>query len=158
MPGAPRCWLNSKRALLRGAKNLCIKLNGGPPFELANACSASLISKSRNFTADDTILSRVESLPYVTMGHLKTQVFASELLASVTPEAFAVLFPIAIKKKSGLAAEIATRLQYMADDLSKQELYQLPPDTQSLSLRALQDLVEICNVCHVLGRFKNEVE
>ena len=88
------------------------------------------------------------------MRHLKTQVFASELLASVTSEASAVLYPIAIKNKSGLAAEIATRLRYIADDLSKQQLYQLSPNTQSLSLKALQDLVEICNVCHVFGRYK----
>lgn len=134
-----------------------MKLNTGPPFELAKARSASLISKSRNFIADDTILPRFESLPHVTMGHLKTQVFASELLASVTPKASAVLYPVAIKNKSGSAAEIATRLQYIADDLSKQELYQLSPNTQSLSLQALQDLVEICNVCHVFGRYKNEL-
>lgn len=134
-----------------------MKLNAGPPFELAKALSASLISKSRNFIAYDTILSRFESLPYVTMGHLKTQVFASELLASVTSEASAVLLPVAIQNKSGPAAEIATRLIYMADEFSKQALYQLSPNMQSLSLQALQDLVEICNVCHVFGRYKNEL-
>ena len=91
------------------------------------------------------------------MRHLKTQVFASELLASVTPEASAVLLPAAIENKSALAAEIAVRLQHIADDLSKQELYQLSPNTQSLSLQALQDLVEIGNVCHVFGRYKNEL-
>ena len=91
------------------------------------------------------------------MGHLKAQVFASELLASVAPEASDVLFPVAIKNKSGSAAEIAIRLKYIADELSKQELYQLPPDTQSLSLRALQDLVEICSVCHFSGRYNNEL-
>ncbi|KAF7503910.1 hypothetical protein GJ744_002991 [Endocarpon pusillum] len=79
------------------------------------------------------------------MGHLKTQVFASELLASVAVEASEVLLGVAIKNKSGSAGEIATRLGYIAIELSKQELYQLPPDTQSLSLQALQDLVEICN-------------
>lgn len=91
------------------------------------------------------------------MGHLKTQVFASELLASVTSEASAVLLPVAIQNKSALAAEIATRLGYMADAFSKQALYKLSPYMQSLSLRALQDLVEICNVCHVFGRYKNEL-
>ena len=91
------------------------------------------------------------------MGHLKTQVFASELLASVTLEAFDVLLPIAKKSKSGLAGEIATRLWYIADQLSTQELYQLSFHTQSLSLQALQDLVEICNVCHVFGCYKNEL-
>ena len=128
-----------------------------PLFGLAKARSASLISKSQTFIADDTILSRFESLSYVTMRHLKTQVFASELLASVLPEAFNVLFPIAVENKSGLPAEIAIRLGYIADELSEQELYQLPPDTQSLSLKALQDLVEICNVCHVSGRYSNEL-
>ena len=91
------------------------------------------------------------------MGHLKTQVFASELLASVTHEASAILYSVAIKNKNGLAAEIAIRLQYIAEDLASQELYQLSPDIQSLSLRALQDLVEICKVCHVLGRYQNEL-
>ncbi|MCJ1470420.1 hypothetical protein MMC07_009065 [Pseudocyphellaria aurata] len=77
------------------------------------------------------------------MGH--PQVFASELLASVTPQASADISRIAIKNKSGSAAEIAARLGYMADDLSKPKLYQLSPNMQSLSLQALQDLVEICN-------------
>lgn len=122
-----------------------MKLNAGPPFE-----STHVLASSRNHETS------FESLPHVTMGHLKTQVFASELLASVTPEAFAVLYPIAIKNKSGSAAEIAARLRYIADDLSKQELYQLSPNTQSLSLQALQDLVEICNVCHVFWRYKSE--
>lgn len=89
------------------------------------------------------------------MGHLKTQVFASELLASVTSEAFAVLLPIAKGNKSPSAGSIATRLRYIGSELSKQELYQLSPNTQSLSLQALQDLVEICYVCHVFGRYKN---
>lgn len=133
------------------------KLELKPPFGLAKARSASLVSKSRTFIADDAILSRFGSLPYVTMGHLKPQVFASELLASVAPEASVVLFPVAIENKSGSAAEIAIRLRYIADELSKQELYQLPPGTQSLSLQALQDLVEICNVCHVSGRYNNEL-
>ncbi|CZR61671.1 uncharacterized protein PAC_11568 [Phialocephala subalpina] len=79
------------------------------------------------------------------MRHLKTQVFPSELLASVASEASEVLIPIAIANMSGPAGEIATRLRYIAEDLSKQALYQLPPDTQNLSLQALQDLVEICN-------------
>lgn len=43
-------------------------------------------------------------------------------------EAFAVLY-LAIKNKKGLAAEIAT--SYIADDLSKQELYHI-----------------ILNICH----------
>lgn len=91
------------------------------------------------------------------MGHLKTQVFGSELLASVTSEASAALLPVAIQNKSALAGEIATRLKYMADQFSKQALYQLSPRMESLSVQALRDLVEICNVFHVFGRYKNEL-
>ncbi|KAH8812803.1 S8 family peptidase [Xylogone sp. PMI_703] len=79
------------------------------------------------------------------MGHSKIHVFASEVLASVAGDASDVLMPIAIKHRSGLAGEIATRLRYIPEYLSAQELYQLPPDAQILSLQALQDLVEICN-------------
>ncbi|KIW24023.1 uncharacterized protein PV07_09762 [Cladophialophora immunda] len=78
------------------------------------------------------------------MEHSKNRVFASELLASVALEASNVLFPIAVANKSALAANIASRLFYIAPHLSTQGLYQLPPDTQNLSLRALHDLLEIC--------------
>ena len=45
----------------------------------------------------------------------------------------------------------------MADEFEKQRLYQLSLNMQPLSLQALQDLVEICNVCHVFGQYKNEL-
>ena len=90
------------------------------------------------------------------MEHPKTQVFASEYLASVAPEASDVLLDIAIQNKSGSASQIATRLLYIADELSKQGLYQLPPIVQSLSLQILRDLVNICNVCHVPRTRNNE--
>jgi hypothetical protein len=139
----------------------CTKLKCGTPplVGLAEAHSVTtiLVSKSRNLLADDTKSLSRRVPPVCHMGHRKTQVFASELLASVAVEASDVLFPVAIDNKSGSAAEIAIRLRYIADELSKQELYQLPPDTQSLSFRALQDLVEICNVGHVFGRHDNKL-
>lgn len=92
------------------------------------------------------------------MGHSKIHVFASELLASVALEASEILFPIAIVNKSGSAGEIATRLRYIAGELSTQELYQLPPDTQNLSLQALQDLLEICKVGHGPERWNSELK
>lgn len=114
----------------------------------------ALLASSPNH---ESIFSSFGSLSFIIMEHLKTQVFASELLASVALEASNVLFPVAKENKSGSAAEIAIRLQYIADELSQQELYQLPPDTQSRSLQALRDLVAICNVYHVSGRYNNEL-
>ncbi|EXU99024.1 peptidase S8 family protein [Metarhizium robertsii] len=78
------------------------------------------------------------------MGHPKSRVFASEMLASVASEASDILFPIAIANMSASAGEIATRLRYIGGDLLEQQLYQLPPDIQSLCLQALQDLLKIC--------------
>ncbi|KAI1843016.1 hypothetical protein JX266_010869 [Neoarthrinium moseri] len=74
----------------------------------------------------------------------RNRVLAPKLLASVAQDASQILFPFAVANASGPAAEIATRLLYIADDLSTQELYQLPYDAGKLCLWALQDLFEIC--------------
>jgi hypothetical protein len=81
-------------------------------------------------------------------GNPKSDVFATEALASVAPKASEILYPIAIANRSALCAEIAVRLRYIADDLSCLELYRLPLETQTLSLEVLQDLLVICNVRH----------
>lgn len=88
---------------------------------------------------------------HIAMGHPKSRVFASEMLASVASEASDILFPIAIANMSASAGEIATRLRYIGGDLLEQQLYQLPPDIQSLCLQALQDLLKICKVGQSAG-------
>jgi hypothetical protein len=92
------------------------------------------------------------------MEHSRIHVFASELLASVALEASVVLLDIAVANMSGSAGAIAARLLYIAEDLSTQALYQLPPDTQNLSLQALQDLLEICKVGHGPERWNSELK
>lgn len=93
--------------------------------------------------------------PYVTMGNPK--VFASEVLALVARRAAIVLHRHAVQNVSASAAAIAGRLLYIADELSNHEPNQLQSDMQSLSLQALQDLVDICNVYHVSGDYDNEL-
>jgi hypothetical protein len=80
------------------------------------------------------------------MGNSKANSFASELLASVSKEASEYLFRFAISNKSASAGAIATRLAVIASELSVQKLYHLPPETQNLSVQALQDLLEISEV------------
>jgi hypothetical protein len=66
----------------------------------------------------------------------------------VALEASGVLFSIAKANKSPLCGNIATRLRFIADDLSCLELYRLSPETQDLSSQALYDLLVMCKVSY----------
>ncbi|RFU31060.1 hypothetical protein B7463_g5278, partial [Scytalidium lignicola] len=74
----------------------------------------------------------------------KSLAFSSELLASVAVVACEVVLGFAQKCQSPAGADIAVRLHLISNALQSQPVYQLSPEIQTLSHKALQDLLEIC--------------
>ncbi|KAJ2985363.1 hypothetical protein NUW58_g5571 [Xylaria curta] len=77
------------------------------------------------------------------MAHTQGNFLALQLLASVAQEAHEILFPLAIQSASGPAANIAIQLMFIAKDVPEQELSRIPLGAQTLSTKALQDLLKI---------------
>ncbi|KAI0902730.1 hypothetical protein F4823DRAFT_621046 [Ustulina deusta] len=77
------------------------------------------------------------------MAHTRGNLLSLQLLASVAQDAYEIIFPLAIKNANGLVANIAIRLKFIAENLSNQELSKIPLDAQTVSTKALQDLLQI---------------
>ncbi|KAI0405910.1 S8 family peptidase [Xylaria palmicola] len=77
------------------------------------------------------------------MAHMQDDFMALEIVASIARESSELLFPCAIANKSGLAAKVAIQLKFIAENLSEQDLSKIPLDAQTVSIKALQDLLQI---------------
>ncbi|KAI8630893.1 S8 family peptidase [Xylariaceae sp. FL1651] len=77
------------------------------------------------------------------MAHTQNSFVALRIVASIALESSKILFPLAIKNRSGLAAKVAIQLKSIAENISDQELSQIPHDVETVSTEALRDLLEI---------------
>ncbi|GAW27213.1 putative S8 family [Rosellinia necatrix] len=75
------------------------------------------------------------------MAHAQEDPGALQLVASIALTCFDILFPLAVRHKSGAAAKVAILLKSIAENL--QELSKIPPDAQAGSTNVLRDLLRI---------------
>ncbi|KAI0515128.1 S8 family peptidase [Xylaria bambusicola] len=77
------------------------------------------------------------------MAHTQDNLIALQLVASIALESSKILFPLAIANQSGPAANVAIQLKFIAENISEQELSKIPPEAQTVSTKALHDLLQI---------------
>ncbi|KAK5635063.1 hypothetical protein RRF57_010775 [Xylaria bambusicola] len=77
------------------------------------------------------------------MAHTQDSLIALQLVASIALESSKILFPLAVANQSGPAAKVAIQLKFIAENISEQELSQIPLEAQTICTKALQDLLQI---------------
>ncbi|KAI1742163.1 S8 family peptidase [Xylaria scruposa] len=77
------------------------------------------------------------------MAHTQDNFIALQIVASIALESSEILFPLAVANRSGLAAKVAIQLKSIAENLSDQELSKIPLNAETVSTKALQDLLVI---------------